>query len=153
VPRYSYNLGVEYATEIRGYESFARMGYQYNSSYQNGTGPGTSSYTPDAWWVGATNYVNARVGFGRDGWELSIFAENLLNSSDVLSTTNGRQGCASGSGAACATYDQYTSPVLYTTFRPRTWGRPSPCVGEGLRSSAMRNCGAPRAARPWPAAS
>ena len=122
VPRYRINLNLDYTREVGGFEAYLRAGYQHASSYQNGTGPETASYYPDTWQVGATDFVTARIGFGRDGWDLSVFADNLFNSSDVLGRSNGRTGCAAGSGEACATYEQYTSPLLYTTFRPRTLG-------------------------------
>lgn len=122
VSKWAFNVAGEYRFDIGSYGAYLRADWQHASRYQNSFGPGTGSFTPDTYMSEASDYMTARIGLRRDGWELSIFADNLLNSKDVLGNEGGRTGCATGEGAACTTYENYTLPYQYVTFRPRTIG-------------------------------
>lgn len=122
VPRYQINIGGEYDFRAFGFNSFVRAEYQYGSSYQRSFGPGTSTYSPDTWQADSTQFVTARAGVGRDGWEAALYVDNLFNSHDTLGAYGGRAGCAVATGAACTTFTQTIYPYQYTTFRPRTIG-------------------------------
>lgn len=122
VPKWSFNVSGEYRFDVGSLGAYMRADYQHSSGYQRSFGPGTSSYAPDTYMAEATNFMTARVGVRRDGWEFSIFADNLLNSKDVLGEYGGRTGCAVATGAACTSYSRSVQPYQYATFRPRTIG-------------------------------
>ncbi|WP_404335156.1 TonB-dependent receptor [Sphingomonas sp. MMS12-HWE2-04] len=118
----SFNVSTNYEVPIGAFRGYVNATYQHNSAGHSGTGPGTPGYLPDNYQIDANNYVTARLGIARAAWDLSIFADNLLNSKEVLATQNGRSGCDASTGAACTAYSTLTAPLLYTTFRPRTIG-------------------------------
>ncbi len=122
VPRYTLNIGAEYNFSVGEMFGFIRADYQYSSSYQQSSGPGTSTFNADTWYAEAADYMSARAGISRDGWEVSMFVDNIFNSKDVLGANGGRSGCAAGSGAACTTYARNVLPLQYVTQRPRTIG-------------------------------
>lgn len=72
-------------------------------------------YDPDLPAVGATNQTSLRVSVRVDGFDVSIFADNLTNSRDVLPRS----------------HDNVGSPLCYnTTYRPRLAGN-SPLPRKG----------------------
>jgi outer membrane receptor protein involved in Fe transport len=119
-PKWSLNLGAQYDFAFAGrYDAYVRADYQYASSYASTFGPGTSSYRPDQYIFPSADFVTMRAGVRMDRIELSVFANNLFNSTDVLSRTGGRSGC---NNAAC-TAPRTVVPVYFdTTYRPRTIG-------------------------------
>jgi iron complex outermembrane receptor protein len=93
------------------HDSYARIDYQYQSG-QSGITPGTDvangTFNPNnVFQVPETNLVSVRIGSKLADLDLSLFANNLLNSHTILSRS-------SPPGAV----------LLYqmTTFRPRTVG-------------------------------
>jgi len=119
-PKWSLNLGAQYDFHFGGnYDAYIRGDYQYASAYPSTFGPGSTGYRPDQYTSPSTDYVTMRAGIRRDRLELSVFANNLLNSTDVLSRSGGRSGC---NNAAC-TAPRTNVPVFFdATFRPRTVG-------------------------------
>ncbi|MBH0112091.1 TonB-dependent receptor [Novosphingobium sp. YJ-S2-02] len=122
VPDWSFNLGFDYVRPLGGFEAFLHADYQHNSAYQNSSGPFTASFSPDTYRTGATNFVTARAGLGRDGWKVSLYIDNLFNSRDVMGRYGGRTSCSAGGGDPCASYRSYVYPYQYGTLRPRTIG-------------------------------
>jgi outer membrane receptor protein involved in Fe transport len=133
VPKWTVALHAEYTREIvTGIDGYIRLDYQYAGSYVTGFGPGTLTYTPDVYHNPSSDTLSARVGITKDRWELSVFANNLLNSQDVLFQTGGRGACAFSE--ACIPLTQinpatglpgtanYTSVFQQRTFTPRTLG-------------------------------
>jgi outer membrane receptor protein involved in Fe transport len=121
-PKWTSNVGVQYTLPVGNFEPYIRADYQYQSSHVQGFGPGTSSYTPDTFWVGSANYVSARAGMYLGGLDLSLFANNLFNSQPILSAVGGRSGCSAAAGPSCSVYRQYNPVFMDTTFQPRTVG-------------------------------
>ena len=122
-PKWSLNLGLEYAFEVAGkFPAFVQANYQYSSSYQRSFGPGTGTYAPDTYMADATNFVTARAGVTVNHTEISAYVDNLFNSQDKLVESGGRGGCNIATGAACTTYAQYVYPFQGMTYRPRTFG-------------------------------
>ena len=119
-PKWNVNLGAQYDFNFAGrYDAYIRADYQYASAYPSTFGPGTSAYRPDQYIFPSTDYVTMRAGVRMDRIELSVFANNLFNSTDLLSRVGGRSGC---NNAAC-TAPRTVVPVYFdTTFRPRTIG-------------------------------
>ncbi|MPT47524.1 MAG: TonB-dependent receptor [Sphingobium sp.] len=122
IPKWSLNLGLQYGFEVEGHKAYIRGDYQYSGSYERAVRFGSAGYTPDNRIGEATHFVTARAGIDMGPVGVSIFADNLLNSKDVLSSTGGRTGCRAASGAACTSYSQYNQVYRQTTFRPRTLG-------------------------------
>ena len=58
----------------------------------------------------------------RDGLEIALYATNLLDSTDPLSTTGGRSSCRPVTDAACAVFGIYNPLTTVTTYRPREVG-------------------------------
>lgn len=120
---WSFQVGAQYRANISGrLESYVRADYQYQSAYKNGPGPTTSTHRPDQYQIGASHYVSARAGITSGATDLSIYANNLLDSKDILAYPGppaGRVGCLS---ADCSTY-RFFSPLLRASFfRPREIG-------------------------------
>jgi outer membrane receptor protein involved in Fe transport len=131
-PKWAYTLSAEYSrTLASGMRLYARADRRYASGYVTGSGPGTLTYAPDAYRLGATSTVSARAGVSLKGWELSAYANNLFNSQDVVWRTGGRANC--NFTADCVPFNEQTASGAYgtasnvpvfqeRTFTPRTVG-------------------------------
>lgn len=91
-------------------DGYVRFDYEFRSR-QSGLVPGrdplNGSYDPNIPAHPETNFLTARAGFRWSGLDLSVFAQNLLNSHTQLSRA----------------HDSVGSPLyMATTFRPRTVG-------------------------------
>jgi iron complex outermembrane receptor protein len=119
IPGVTANLGLRYDFETMGhYAAYVRGDFQYTGPYKRGFGPGASSYNPDTYRAGATNYATLRAGLTVGSIEVAAFANNLFNSQDIIGRTGGRV-C----GDAACTVIRSNAPVFVdTTFRPRTIG-------------------------------
>jgi len=119
VPKVTYNLGLRYDFALmRRYDAYVRADYQHSGGYQRGFGPGSSSFNIDTYMAQATDYVTARAAVTIDDVEVSVFANNLFNSQDILSRSGGR-AC---SNADCSVTRSVNPVFTDTTFRPRTVG-------------------------------
>jgi outer membrane receptor protein involved in Fe transport len=118
IPPWQLTAGVNYNFRITAnYAGYLQVEDYWQSSYINGTAPGTTSYSPDTRNLPGTNRVDLRVGttFGR--WDWSLYANNLLDARDVLTKGGGRSGCPISEGAACTTPTSY-NPLLTETLMP-----------------------------------
>ncbi len=124
-PEFSGSLSAEYTFDAFSRRAYVRGDYQFQSGIVLGLGPGTSSYSPDNYRLPGNDFASLRAGLElQENLELSVFANNVLNSQDVLT----RNGIASGPGrvtcmnADCSSYGKYSIGAVNTTFRPRTVG-------------------------------
>jgi len=97
-PKWTSNINLQYTVEVGDHKPYVRADYQYQGERVQGFGPGTSSYTPDVYHIASANYFSARAGVYWGRLDVSVFANNLLNSQPVLSATGGRSGCLAASG-------------------------------------------------------
>jgi len=121
IPNWTGNLGARYDFPLGDrFMGYLQGNWQYTGKYKNSSGPGTSSYAPDVYETPAMSYVTARLGVTWDRYDLSVFADNLLNEDTLMpSTLSGRYGCRN---AACSVYGSYYQDFKGTTYRPRTVG-------------------------------
>lgn len=122
-------LGAEYKFKVfGGHDSFARVDWEYEtkstrptpdedpSTVQYGSCTGNSGavqscfYTPSA-----TSFVSIRAGSAFNGWNISAFVDNLLDSHTILNYNYHPTDGFGPTPAATPLYMDYT-------FRPRTFG-------------------------------
>lgn len=120
VPPWSVSLGGQYTFDLINHPAYVRMDYQYNSRYQRSAGPGTTTFNPDLYMAGATNYASARAGMTIKNVEAAIFVNNLFDSRDILTETGGRSVC--GKDPSCSKPGDINPIFTATTFRPREVG-------------------------------
>jgi outer membrane receptor protein involved in Fe transport len=114
------SVGLQYDTTLMGrYGAYARIDYQYASSYHRTVGAGATGYTPETYLAPETRITNIRIGTAFDGWDLSLFANNLFDNYDKILDSTGRSSCAN---VSCSTYAFRSYLDVYDTFRPRTVG-------------------------------
>ncbi len=119
IPGVTANLGLRYDfMALATYNAYVRGDFDYTGPYKRGFGPGSSSYDPDTYRAGATNYVSFRAGVTVRQAEISLFVNNAFNSQDVIGRSGGR-ACAD---AACTVVRSNNPVFADTTFRPRTIG-------------------------------
>jgi outer membrane receptor protein involved in Fe transport len=86
---------------------YVRANYSFATKNIVTATSGTFGYDPGLPALGGTNYLTLRLGARLSGMDLSLFADNLTNSRDVLSRS----------------HDNVGSPLYYNvTYRPRTIG-------------------------------
>jgi len=83
------DYNVDLSPDLNGY---AHIDYAYTSPQRRtgGTDPGTTSYDRNVFPLPKAEVVNARIGIRKDKIDLSIFASNLLNSTDYLNYSHTR---------------------------------------------------------------
>jgi len=107
---WTFSLGAQYNTQVMGRDSFVRVDYVYSSRETGMTpplDPASSSYDPGLVGQPETDVVTLRAGTTVGNLNVSVFADNLLNSHPQLNYTH---------------QDQYTLLYEATTLRPRTVG-------------------------------
>jgi iron complex outermembrane recepter protein len=104
---WSVTLNGSYEHDIGNMTGYIRADYNYYSSYHPGGGPGSANYDARVAQVPQVDYVNMRMGVRPGDLDVSLFINNLFNSSDIT-----RQALLT-SGA---------SLIRYNTLRPRTVG-------------------------------
>ena len=124
VPRWQATFGMEYDFHVIGdHNAYLRADYQYIGRQANSLGPGTTGYAPDAQWINPQTFLNMRLGMALKGFDLSVFADNLLGDSKFSpSSLSGRSGCAVATGAACSLFSSYYYVVSGSRPRPRVVG-------------------------------
>jgi outer membrane receptor protein involved in Fe transport len=106
VPKWQYNIGAQYDFDVFTRPSYVRAEYQYSDVYQRGQAPGTAAFNAVTVKGRQTGFMTARAGVSLDKFDVSLFANNLLDSKSLLNETNG-----------------LASPLrTATTFRPREIG-------------------------------
>lgn len=124
VPDLQGNAGARYDFTALGQRAYARLDYLYTGSYLQGSSFGTGNYNPFTRNVGSVAQVNARFGVDVEGWNLSVYATNLLNSRDKVGNSgNGRGGCnAATGGEGCTAYSLFNPFVSQAYQKPRVLG-------------------------------
>jgi outer membrane receptor protein involved in Fe transport len=107
-PEWTATLAAEYTTQVLDdTEGYGRIDYEFQGGYYRYGSAEVYGYDPALKNGAATHYVNARAGIRREGWDIAIFGENLLNSDTSL-------------------FRFRDTPSTYafrdTTFRPLTFG-------------------------------
>jgi outer membrane receptor protein involved in Fe transport len=121
VAPWNVNVSAQWSfAELAGWKSYIRGDFQYASRYHRTTGPGTVAYAPEQYNADSTRFVTARLGATRGPWELSLFVDNLLNSTDTLAQITGGRGTCRNT--ACTSYAINEPLYIGQTFRPRTIG-------------------------------
>jgi iron complex outermembrane recepter protein len=121
IPNWTGNIGGRYDFPIGARRlGYIQADYQYTGRYKNSSGPGTSGYSPDYYETPAMGYVTTRLGVEWNSYDISLFADNLLNQDTLIpSTLSGRYGCRNSD---CSVFGSYYQDVKGTTFRPRMVG-------------------------------
>ena len=107
---WSFTLGVTYEAKVLGdHDAYARADYEYHSgsAITPVTDPANGGYDPLALPTPATGYVSLRAGLRWRGYDVSLFANNLLNAHPNLTR-----------------YSEVIGNPIHRdfTFRPRTVG-------------------------------
>lgn len=124
VPDLQANASLRYDFDTLGQKAYVRLDYLYTGSYMQGSSFGTGNYNPFTRNVGATDQVNARLGIDIDGWNLNVYATNLLDSRDKVGNAGiGRGGCnAAAGGVGCTVYSLFNPFVSQAYQKPRSVG-------------------------------
>lgn len=95
--------------EVGGHPSYARFNYEYGSRQRDTPVQNSNSAQYDARIpvIPATHLVRVRAGMTLDGFDVSLFCDNLLNAHPKLSRSHS---------------DRYTDLFTNSSFRPRTMG-------------------------------
>ena len=88
-------------------EGYVRADYNYSSGFDSGPGPTTVSYDPLDNGTDETHFVSARIGVRFSDIDVSLYADNLFNSHDILASGRNTRG---------------STLFRESTFRPRTIG-------------------------------
>ncbi len=92
IPVWQFNVGGQYDFELMNrFASYVRVDYQYASDYQRGSAAGTVGYVAQTVYGAPTHYMTARAGMRFDGYEASLFVNNLTDSHDILNEAVGAQ--------------------------------------------------------------
>lgn len=85
VPRWSGTLAAEYGFVLPGrLDGFIRSEWQHAGSYRRAPSTLSVAYDPRVYAGEGNDLLQLRFGLGRDGWQLALFADNLLDSRAVL---------------------------------------------------------------------
>jgi outer membrane receptor protein involved in Fe transport len=84
-PEWTATLAAQYDFHIRDETgAYARVDYQFAGPYYRTGSADTYSYNPNTRNAPATHYVTLRAGVTQDGWDISTFIDNALNSRTSL---------------------------------------------------------------------
>ncbi|WP_313806772.1 TonB-dependent receptor domain-containing protein [Sphingobium sp.] len=85
VPRWTGALAAEYGFGLPGrLDGFLRSEWRHAGGYRRAPSVQSVAYDPRVHVGAGSDLLQLRVGLGRDGWELSLFADNLLDGRAVL---------------------------------------------------------------------
>jgi iron complex outermembrane receptor protein len=118
-PPWTVTVGLEYGFQIASRESFVRLDWEYEQRNHELTAeqdPGSTQYNSYTFTTPATHFVSLRAGTKFDGWGISVFVDNLLDTHTVTGYQQSDLDQVNPNGSP---------PPLeygYTTFRPRTIG-------------------------------
>ncbi|AJR24616.1 MULTISPECIES: TonB-dependent receptor [Sphingobium] len=85
VPRWSGTLAAEYGFTLPGrLDGFVRTEWRQAGRYRRAPSTRSVAYDPRVYSGEGSELLFLRMGLGRDGWQLSAFADNLLNSRALL---------------------------------------------------------------------
>ena len=84
-PEWTAVLSGEYTTEVAdGTDGYVRIDYSFQGPYFRYGSADTFGYDPELRNAPASHYVTMRVGAKWGGWDVSLFGDNLLNSTTSL---------------------------------------------------------------------
>jgi hypothetical protein len=103
---------------------YARLDYQWQDAYKNGSSYGTAGFNPNTYNVQAQSLLNLRVGVRRDKVELNVFVNNLTDArAQIGNAGNGKTVCNSATGGPnCTVYSTDNPFVSIAVQRPRQIG-------------------------------
>jgi outer membrane receptor protein involved in Fe transport len=128
IPKWQTSSSIEYDRTLVGpYLGYARLDWQWQDAYLNGTSWGTAGFNPNTYHVQAQNTVNLRIGVRRDNVEVNVFSNNITNAHAQLGNAgNGHTVCSAPPAAAanksCTSYVTDNPFVSEAFQRPRTVG-------------------------------
>jgi outer membrane receptor protein involved in Fe transport len=125
IPKWQVSFSAQYNTALTStIDGYARLDYQWQSDYLNGTSYGTANYNVFTLKADSQDLMNARVGVRFGQVDLNVFANNLLNSRDRIGNAgNGKGACnAATGGPNCTVYTTFTPFVNQSYQKPRTLG-------------------------------
>jgi len=108
------SLGLEYKFIVNGHKAFIRADDEYRGKPKwssPGQDPNSAQYDSANYLLSSTSFVTLRTGMSFGAWQVSLFADNLLDSHTI---TNYNWTIDPGTGATRLQRDW--------TFRPRTIG-------------------------------
>ena len=119
-PKWSVQVGGRYEHELAaGMQGYVRADYRWTSKYTLSF-PGTQSYAPDAATGISTDRLNLRAGVEYHGFDINVFATNLLAQKGNVS--GGRSGCPISEGSACTNFSSYNPFFQVSGYMPRQFG-------------------------------
>ena len=84
-PEWTATLAAEYTVPVGdGLDGYGRIDYEFSGPYYNYGSAGTFGYDRTTRNMPATHFVSMRVGAKREGWDVSVSVDNLLNSDTSL---------------------------------------------------------------------
>ncbi|MGN6517227.1 MAG: TonB-dependent receptor [Rhizomicrobium sp.] len=107
---WTFSVGAQYNTDVMGRDSYLRLDYEYASRYPNRlvfSDPAATSYDPALVPEPETNVLTLRAGTTIGDFNVSVFADNLLNAHPQLDLSH---------------QDSNTLLFEASTIRPRTIG-------------------------------
>lgn len=125
IPKWQVSSSAQYDLPLQaGYTGYARLDYQWQDAYKNGSSYGTAGYNYNTYNVQAQSLLNLRVGVRRDKLELNVFVNNLTNANAQYGNAgNGHTVCNSATGGpTCAVYATDNPFVSIAIQRPRQIG-------------------------------
>jgi outer membrane receptor protein involved in Fe transport len=84
-PEWTATIAAEYTRDIMPEtEGYFRLDYEFSGGYFRGGSAVTFGYDAQTRDAPATHFVTLRTGARRDGWDVSLYVDNLLNSNTSL---------------------------------------------------------------------
>jgi outer membrane receptor protein involved in Fe transport len=83
-PAWTFTVGPEYRSSWRGAETYARVDYDFNGSYQRMGSADTYGSDPLTSYAPPVRTASARIGAKFNGWEISGYGNNLFNKDTSL---------------------------------------------------------------------
>jgi outer membrane receptor protein involved in Fe transport len=112
------SLSAAYDTKLFDkYDAYLQVDYQWSSAYRQPGSFGVASWNPYILNVGAVDNVSARLGTRFAKWDLNVFANNLLDSSEKIGNAGvGITQCIATNFACTATSNNGGS--AFNSFNP-----------------------------------
>jgi iron complex outermembrane receptor protein len=130
VPPWQLSASAAYDTELFGRDTYLQLDYQWTSGYTQPGSFGVASWNPYVLDVGAVDTFNGRLGVRFTGWDLNVWANNLLNRLEKVGNAgNGisqcvatNQACTNSSLNGNAGFGAFNPFVSQLYTRPREIG-------------------------------
>ncbi|HEY1315157.1 MAG TPA: TonB-dependent receptor, partial [Steroidobacteraceae bacterium] len=123
IPPYQGSVGLEYKFKVAAQEAFLRADYEYKAADKwkdAAEDPRTSSYDPTSFPLGAQKFASLRAGTNINGWDLSMFCDNVTDSHTILNFNHQTNSYDTSPPSIAGLL---ASPAYrYISYRPRTFG-------------------------------